>query len=175
MKKLLTCMFAISALSAVAEGNNLYIGAGAGAGWNSLVSPSATFRLDGGYNFNDYWAVELGTTGLTQSGGGYNQSLQYYDASIKGILPLGSAVDIFAQVGGAYGSPGQVASNSIFNVNNAGVQVYQSSWDFMSAVGIDFNLTRQVSLGLSDIYYYGPSAGITGNTNVLLGNINYKF
>lgn len=171
MKKLLTLILASSAVVAMADNNDLYVGVGAGAGWSNQASPATTFRLDGGYNFNQYWALELGTTGLTQSGGGTNQNVQYYDLSVKGTLPLGSpAVDLFAQFGGAYGVPGQIATTNPGNTSGA----YQSSWGFMSGVGVDLNISQHFSLNLSDLYYYGPSAGLQGNTNVLLLGAKYQ-
>lgn len=170
MKKLLTLILASSAFVAMAdEGTNsgLYVGAGAGAGWNDQAAPATTFRVDGGYNFNQYWALEIGTTGLTQSGAAYNQNMQYYDLSVKGTLPLGDVLDLYAQVGGAYGAPGAVGGNAPLNalLNPA---LNQSSWNAMSGVGVDLNITRHVALNLSDLYYYGPSAGVQGNTNVVL-------
>lgn len=169
MKRLLTVLLAAATGLAFADGNNLYVGVDAGAGWNDVASPATSFRLDGGYNWNDYWAFEIGTTGITQSGGTPNQSMQYYDASIKGTLPLGDTLGLFAQVGGAYGSPGQIGS-----AYNGNVSATQAGWNFLTGVGVDLNLTRQVSLNLSDLYYYGANAP-QGNTNVLLAGVQYKF
>ncbi len=77
MKKILALLLATSGSLALAEGGNdgLYLGAGVGAGWNDMASPATAFRLDGGYNFNQYWALELGTTGITQSGGAVNENV----------------------------------------------------------------------------------------------------
>jgi|GEM_PF-3081460 len=155
------------------EGNGLYVGAGVGMGWNNQSFPTTTFRLDGGYNFDQFWAFEIGTTGLTQSGGPYNQNVQLYDASIKGTMPLSQMFDVFAQVGGAYSAPGPVGGS----VPAAGIKFpasTQSSWSFMSGVGIDMNVTKNVAVNLSDLYYYGQSAGLQGNTNVLLLGLKYQ-
>jgi hypothetical protein len=173
MKKILALLLATSSLAAFADSTNLYVGAGAGAGWNNDSYPAAAFRLDGGYNFNDYVAVELGTTGITQSGTGINQSMQYYDASIKGTLPLGDLFSLVGQVGGAYGSPG-----SIGNPGNATPGTYpgvnQAGWNFLTGAGVQMNLTKQVSINLTDYYYYG-APNPQGNTNVLLGGVKYNF
>lgn len=151
--------------------SGLYFGAGVGMGWNNQASPAATFRLDGGYNFDQFWAIEAGTTGLTQSGGAYNQNLQIYDLSVKGTLPAGDMFDVFAQVGGAYSAPGVISGSIPNNPNIDGA--HQSSWSFMSGVGVDMNFTKNVAINLSDLYYYGQSAGIQGNTNVLLLGFKY--
>lgn len=150
--------------------NNLYVGAGAGAAWNDVQAPAASFRLDGGYNFNQTWAIEVGTTGVTQSGGAGDQSMQYYDLSVKGTLPINDMFALFAQVGGAYGSPGTIGGS--FGGANA-VQL-QAGWSALTAVGAQVNVTQQVSLNLTDYYYYGANAP-QGNTNVLLGGIKYNF
>jgi hypothetical protein len=175
-KKILTLLLVAGATTAIADNsssNNLYIGGGAGAGWNNNSAPAASFRLDGGYNFNEYWAVELGATGLTQSGGTSNQSVTYYDLSVKGTLPLSQAFALFAQVGGAYGSPGVLASDyTDRQANNAGYS--QAGWDFLTSVGAQVNLTRQVSLNLTNYYYYG-APNPQGNANVLLAGIKYNF
>ncbi|MCC2625748.1 MAG: hypothetical protein K0R14_1621 [Burkholderiales bacterium] len=153
---------------------SLYVGAGFGFGWNNQSTPTAAFRLDGGYMFDQAFGIEIGTTGLTQSGGQYNQNMQYYDVSLKGVLPLGQTTDLFAQLGGAYGAPGP-SGGSIPHGPGAGFAVNQSSWNFMSGVGVDFNMNKNFALNLSDIFYYGPSAGIQGNTNVLLLGAKYQF
>lgn len=178
MKKILALLLVASGSIAFADSTNLYIGAGAGAGWNNTSFPAASFRLDGGYNFNDNWAVELGTTGLTQSGTGDNQSMQYYDLSLKGTLPMSDTFALFAQLGGAYGSPGWPANNNsqtamadTFNTNPG---ILQAGWNFLTAAGVQVNLTRQVSLNLTDYYYYG-APNPQGNTNVVLAGVKYNF
>lgn len=182
MKKLLSLILSSASLLAIADdsGSGLYIGAGVGAGWNNQAAPATTFRLDGGWNFNQYWAIELGTTGLTQSGGAYNQNMQYYDLSVKGTVPIGDTVDLYAQVGGAYGSPGIVGGN-VPTINFNGQRIPNpsgaaslSSWNFMSGVGVNLNFTKNWGINLSDLYYYGPSTGIQGNTNVLLVGLKYQ-
>ncbi len=174
MKKILALLLATSVSIVVAESANLYVGVAAGAAWNNQVAPAASFRLNGGYNFTDNWAFEVGTTGVTQSGQGTNQNLQYYDASIKGTLPFGDIFSGFLQAGGAYGSasvPGIINNNII---NNSSMGIYQSGWNFMSGAGIQANITRQFSVNLTDIYYYG-APNPNGNTNVLLLGAKYAF
>ena len=171
MKKILGLLLAASAPTIFAEGANLYVGVGAGLGWNNQAAPAATFRLNGGYNFTDNWAVEIGTTGLTQSGAGNNQSVQYYDASVKGTLPFGDIFSGFLQLGGAYGSPGVMGT---FTPSSTNVGYRQAGWNFMTGIGIQANITRQFSVNLTDIYYYG-APNPQGNTNVLLLGVKYAF
>ena len=174
MKKILALFFATSSVAVMADGlsnSNLYVGVGAGAGWNDVQSPAATFRLNGGYNWTDNWAVELGDTLLTQSGGGPDQSMSYYDLSIKGTVAVSQVLSLFAQVGGAYGDPGAIGT---YQAPGSGVNYLQGGWNFLTAAGLQFNLTRQVSLNLTDYYYYG-SPTPQGNTDVLLGGVKYNF
>ncbi len=174
MKKLLGMLLLASSFAAVADGNNLYVGVGAGAGWNDIQSPDAAFRLDGGYNFSDTLALEAGTTGLTQSGGVPNQSMQYYDFSVKGTLPLGDAFGVFAQVGGAYGTPGATDYSGCANTSSCTSGSNQAGWNALTAVGVQLNISRQFSLNLTDYYYYGANTP-QGNSNVLLGGAKFNF
>lgn len=169
MKKLLALLLTTGASAIFAEGTNLYVGVGAGLGWNNQAAPAATFRLNGGYNFTDNIAFELGTTGLTQSGAGSNQSVQFYDMSIKGTLPFGDIFSGFLQLGGAYGSPGITGTPQAASFGNL-----QAGWYFMTGVGIQANVTRQFSVNLTDIYYYG-APNPQGNTNALLLGVKYAF
>lgn len=167
-------MLISGSVAAIADGNGLYVGAGAGAGWNNIQAPDAAFRLDGGVNFSDNWAIEAGTTGLTQSGSSpINQSMQYYDLSLKGTLPLSDAFGLFLQLGGAYGSPGATSYNGPASPNTIN-SAQQGGWNFLTAAGVQFNLTRQVSLNLTDYYYYG-APNPQGNTDVLLGGVKFNF
>lgn len=169
MKKILALLLTASSATIFADGANLYVGVGAGLGWNNQASPAATFRLDGGYNFTDNWALELGTTGLTQSGAGNNQSVQYYDASVKGTIGFGDIFGGFLQLGGAYGSPGLPGSAGSSKAGN-----FQAGWNFMAGAGIQANITRQFAVSLTDIYYFG-APNPQGNSNVLLLGVKYAF
>ena len=152
--------------------NNLYLGASAGASWNDVASPATAFRVDGGYSWNQYWGFEVGTTVITQAGSGINQGMQYYDASFKGTLPIGDMFSLFAQVGGAYGTPGVAdigGPKTIPTVSNS-----QAGWNVLTSLGAEVNLTKEVSINLTDHYYWG-AVSPQGNTNVLLGGVKFNF
>ncbi len=174
MKKILTTLLlATSSLAAFADGANLYVGGAAGAGWNNTAYPATSFRLDGGYNFTDAFAVEVGSTGITQAGTGNNQSVQYYDLSVKGTLPLGSVFGLVGQIGGAYASPGVIANRSA-NTQFINNPAEQAGWDTLLAAGVQLNVTRQVSFNLMD-YYYAGGATPQGNADMVLLGIKYNF
>lgn len=183
MKKILAVLLAGSCVAAFADDNGLYLGTGAGAAWNNVNNPAFSGRVDLGYNFNKWFAVELGTTGTAQSGSGQlNQTMQFYDLSVKGTWELSDAFALTGQFGGALASPGIMAAPS-FTSGNPSQQnvdlalnptIGQQGWDFLTAVGAQYNLTKQVSVNLTDYYYYG-STNFQGNTNVLLAGIKYNF
>jgi len=182
MKKLLAVLLAGSSLMAFADAD-LYIGGGAGAAWNNVNTSGFSFRLNGGYNFNDYLAVELGTTNVAQAGSGeLNQNLQFWDLSVKGTLPMGDTFALFGQLGGAYGVPGMVAapsgttSTAALNNNDStgNLTLFQDRWDMLAGVGAQYNLTKKTAVTLGDYYYFG-STQFQGNTNVLLAGIKYNF
>ena len=187
MKKLLGILLLASSLTAIADSNNnnLYVGLGAGAGWNNIQNPDAAFRLDGGYNFSDTWAMEIGTTGLTQSGGQPNQSMQYYDLSIKGTLPLNDTYGVFVQLGGAYGSPGATDYGSCFPTSATSAIDYanaqqclttdqQAGWNLFTGIGAQYNFTRQVSVNLTNYSYLGANTP-QGNSDVLMAGVKFNF
>jgi len=171
MKKILGLLLGLTAASAFAD-NGLYVGVGAGAGWNDMASPAAAFRLDGGYQINPGFAIEVGTTGITQSGGAINENVQMYDLSLKGTLPLGDMFDLFAQVGGAYQTPGVANFNP--GALNYGGAYNQAGWQFLTGGGFDINLTKSVAFNITDLYYFGSNNAL-GNSNVLLGGMKFSF
>ena len=179
MKKLLALLLVAGSVSAFAMDNPLYLGVGAGAGWNNANSPATTFRMDGGYMWTPNWSAEIGTTKITQSGGNPNQGMQYYDASIKGTVNIGEVVGLFLQLGGAYGDPdvpGGCTGGSVYCTSgDANTQLDgQAGWNFLTGVGVNFNLTQRVSLNLTDLYYYG-APNPQGNSNVTLVGVNVAF
>lgn len=173
MKKILGLILGLSAATAFADAaTGLYVGVGAGAGWNDIAAPAAAFRIDGGYQINPGFAIEVGTTGVTQSGSAaYNANQEMYDISAKGTLPLGDMFDLFLQLGGAYQTTGSPANTP--NASYTG-NATASGWQFLSGVGVDINLTKSVAFTVSDLYYYGSNNAL-GNSDVVLGGIKFSF
>ena len=169
MKKLIKLSLLILTVSSFADGNNLYLGGAAGFGWNTLQTPDATFRIDGGFDVTDNWAFEVGDTILTQSGSTPNQGMQYYDLSIKGTVSFMESLDGFIQLGGAYGTAS--FTNSTSNLSSS---YSTAGWNFLTGLGLDFIITHEISLNVTDIFYYG-APNPQGNTNVLLGGIKFSF
>lgn len=151
--------------------NNLYLGISSGASWNDIAYPAAAFRFDGGYKFNEYFAFEVGSTGITQAGTTPNRGMRYYDASLKMTLPMMDLFNLFAQVGGAYGTPGVDATGGTYVINP---ESNKAGWNFLTSMGAEINLTKEVSLNITDHYYWG-GVNPQGNTNVLLGGFKFNF
>lgn len=171
MKKLLTSLLVLSSSVAMADKADLYIGGAVGLGWADLSNSATSFRLDGGYNFNDFFAIELGTTGMLQPGTGINQSLQTYDLSLKGTLPVGDMFGFFGQIGAGYITPGFPAFSSSVVLSN---DILKAGWSTLVALGVQLNMTRQFSINLTDYAYLG-AANPQGNINNLLLGVKYDF
>jgi hypothetical protein len=151
--------------------NGLYVGAAAGVGWNNVQSTGAAFRLDGGVNLSPNWGIEVGTTGLTQSGSNPNQSMQFYDLSVKGSWTVSDPFDLFIQVGGAYGSPGVVANNNPQSISTGSLL---GGWYALTGIGAVYNITQRTSFGITDYYYYG-GVNPQGQTDGLLAGFKFNF
>ena len=171
MKKILAFLVFL-VISTVVLAEDLYFGAGVGAGWNNVQSPDAVFRVDGGVNFSDSLAMEIGTTKLTQSGSSPNQGMQYYDLSLKASLSMTDALGVFFQFGGAYGSPDIAVFNSY--TNNSFISSQTAGWSFLTSMGLQAHINRQVAVTLTDYYYYG-APNPQGNTNALLAGAKFNF
>lgn len=132
-------------------------------------------RLDVGYTFNPYVGVEAGMTGVANPSAGSMQApLQFYDVSVKGILPISSWFDLHIQGGLAYATMSAPTVNG--TLSGAGSD---ATMKFLVGAGADFFLTDNFALVVNDYNYLGAEAGSTsgagGNTNILMGGIKYNF
>lgn len=170
MKKLLVSLALLSGLATAGEidrDHGLYLGVATGAGWNNISYPSMAFRGDLGYQYLPGFAMEVGMTGITQSGAGANADQTIYDLSVKGILPLGDVASIWLQIGGAYSTMG-VQANPVSNVS------YASGWNTLTGLGVDFAVAKNFAFGISDLLYWG-GVQYLGTTNVTLVSANFRF
>ena len=99
--------------------------------------------------------------------------MQYYDVSVKGTLPVSDAFGVFAQVGGAYGSPGATVYKDCIGSSCIGLS-QQAGWNALTAVGVQLNISSQLSLNLTNYYYYGANTP-QGSSTVLLGGAKFNF
>lgn len=184
MKKLLLALITSSVTLVFADANPVYVQLQAGASFSpnfgSGVDGAGAVRVDAGYMFNQYVGLEGGFTGTTNPGNSANSNavaqstgnipsgLQFYDVSVKGVLPLGEIFDLHGQIGGAYVTGGL---NS-YGATDATIKA-------LVAAGVGFNLTKQFALTVNDYQYLGAEAGSLsgsgGNTNIVMGGVTYKF
>lgn len=173
MKKLLVSLVLLSGLATASEidrDRGLYLGVATGAGWNNASYPAMAFRGDLGYQFVPGFAMEVGLSGVTQSGAGLNANQSIYDLSVKGILPLGDVASIWLQIGGAYSTMGPIANPN----PTASSSLYVSGWNTLTGLGVDFTVSKNFAFGISDLLYWGGVQSL-GTTNLTLVSANFRF
>jgi len=173
MKKKLLAVALLSALSApvFAEDAGFYIGLDyiqLALNPAAATQPSGGYRIDGGYNFNKNWGVEIGYFGSGNGSDAAGKSITPNSTYLAGVgtYPVNDMFDIFAKVGAAMN---QLTGDSTTGCTVCGVQT-----GVMAGVGADYNVNKNVgvrlqyeSLGNMD----GTAAGSTQTTgsDVALG------
>jgi hypothetical protein len=118
-----------------AQAQQWYVGAGAGKFDDEVVDDSDTgLKIFGGYTFNTHLALEAGYAdfgSVGQSGVNFDQSTGYVAA--VGLLPLSPQWTLFGKLGFNRWYVDGASSND-------------RGTDPMYGVGIQYNLTRQISL-----------------------------
>jgi OOP family OmpA-OmpF porin len=140
----------------------------------NATQPSGGYRLDGGYNFNKNWGVELGYFGNGNASDTSGNSLTPNTTYVAGVgtLPLNDMFDIFGKVG--------VAMNQLTGAATVSCTVCGVQTGIMYGVGADFNFNKQVGIrlqyeSLGNMAGTDPTSGsqITAS-DVSLG-VMYKF
>lgn len=164
----------LSAADAV-KNNGAYINFNTGYAAQQFV-PGGGFvaSVNAGYNFSRIFAVEGGYTGIAS---GQYQASQYnnvFDVAVKGTLPLterfslygrlGTGVNIMSWNGTAVNAPtwycGQNNTTNLLGLAGAGAS---------------FALNQHFSLQIEDTLYIPAGINTTGQINLLLGGMQYKF
>jgi hypothetical protein len=177
MKKILSVLILSMSTLVFAESTGVYVGLNAGMGWNDVATPAGVLRLNSGYNFNKFFAIEAGATGVAKDGNStYDAGQRIYDLSVKGTLPMGDHFDLFAQAGGAYQTTGNptVPENGIGDITYDVHEATSPAWKAVVGAGFDVNFTKLVALTVTDLYYFG-SPNALGDTNILLAGIKFSF
>ncbi|AUR52663.1 hypothetical protein [Aquella oligotrophica] len=141
MRKLISIILAATAGIAYADDAGVYINANAGI--NTGSNYQFAYNANAGYMFNRYLGVEAGFTGASTS---------YWDAAIKGVLPI-PIVDIYGRLGMSY-------------VNNYG----STSGAVLYGVGVAFPILPYIRINIED---YAISNAST--QNFLMGGLEVKF
>lgn len=142
MKKLIILLFtAVTTSNAIAQ---TYVDANIGldTGNNNIA-----FSGNVGYMFSRYIGLEGGIAATN------NYFL--YDGAVKGVLPLGGIVDLYAKAGVGINN-----YNGIFS--NSSVGLYYGG-------GVAFNVAHNWELHVEDFTVSGP------NPNLLMFGAQYKF
>ena len=154
---------------------------------SSVNSNPSAYKLQLGYQFNQYWAIEGGYAAignLTYSGAGFYGGLPFSDQvsekadisnlSVAGTLPFG----------GGFSGTGRLGYASVHTTANAqgmvgGTPISSSATVSKSAVtygfGLKYDINEKVSLRADVDFYNAPSAAYTGNFNIWTIGAGYKF
>lgn len=130
------CMMALGIGSANATA---YIDANLG---DNTTDSSMAYSADAGYMFNKYVGLEGGVTG-SGSSNATQSSFYMFDGAAKGILPLGSGIDIFGKLG-------------IGDCNSCGSNANSNLGVFVGA-GLEFNINKNWALQLQDYTVTGDA------------------
>lgn len=186
-KKILICctLSTIFNTCANADGQG-YIGANIGyVNINDWWQASEALTINGGYNFNKYWALEGGVTWVypvtsdyssPSASGSYTQNQSFADAAIKGILPLSDIFNVYAKGGlGIAYSSSSMGISSPPTSNDWGGSSSGTSLGVYMALGGELILSPRVDLVFED-YGLMPVVGNSwSNINVFGVGAKYKF
>lgn len=159
---------------------------------NSIDNSGVAWNINLGYQFNKNIAIEGGYTQFADTvakfdninGTGINgtnkTSLSGFGADAKLIFPVSDQFDLFAK-GGAI----DLHESQLAKVAGVSEKVTGSAWTPELGVGAAYNLTKNVSLSLQDIYTLKTHFTKTVNnvstrvnipsTNAVLVGASYKF
>lgn len=149
MKKYLALLLSISSISAFAD--YTYV---TGAIGDNTSSNNFAGTVNIGYGFNQYFAVEGGTT---LSGNSTSNSYGIIDAAARGTLPLTDLFSLYGRLGVAT----NLYSSNGYNPIGDGVGA-------LVGVGGEFNFSRSFALTLEDYF-------ITSGSNYLMLGGQFRF
>ena len=177
-------IIAITASIANADGEpeGGYISANVGyANIQNWWSGSLALTVNGGYQFNRFFAAEVGGTWIngiaaqypanSYQSGTYGQNQSFFDVAAKGSLPFSDIFNVYIKGGIGIGlSQTDAVSSWQFTAPNAGINT-----GLYLALGGDLKLTEHLQLVIED-YGMLPFVGDSwGNINVLGAGLKYNF
>ena len=187
MKKKLLALIVVSTISLANADTGAYVGANIGfANIERWWSAGTALTINGGYNFNSYFALDGGATWISPINSqytingtlpaiGYTQNQSFADIAAKGSLPLSDIFNFYAKLGAGVG----YASSSINMTSATG-----SNWNGDSSaynLGIYMALGGELKLGKNwgitfDDYGLMPlNNNGWGNINVFGVGAKYNF
>jgi len=173
-------LFNITTANAAEEGG--YVAANVGyANVQNWWSGSVALTVNGGYQFNKYFATEVGATWIngivaqypanSYRSGTYGQNQSFFDVAAKGSLPFSDIFNVYIKGGLGVGlSQTDAVSSYSFTAPATGV-----SPGLYLALGGELKLTNNLQLVIED-YGMLPLIGDSwGNINVLGAGLKYNF
>ncbi len=162
----------------------------------SNTKSGAAGGIYGGFQFNDYFAAELGyihfpNASFNNSVTGFNtlgmstvnsstltSTENAIDIMLKGMIPFGGGFGGYAKIGGAYVfnkftiSLNGVSSNpTATNFQNISGNGTNDQFKPIGAVGLTYDFNDNVVMDLSYTYLFGSSGNSTSSSN-LVNNLN---
>ncbi|MCX8515352.1 MAG: hypothetical protein RL017_257 [Pseudomonadota bacterium] len=150
MKKIMGTILFSCAISCFATDNGygeyspIYVDANIGV---NTANSDLGLNVNGGYLFNSFYGVEAGITG--------SNNYFMYDAAAKGILPLGSIINLYGKLG--LGVNSYTGNNSSTNVG------------LLYGAGVGFDIAQNWELHVEDYTVTG------NNPNFLMIGGQYRF
>ncbi len=142
---------------------------------------SLALTVNGGYQFNRFFATEVGATWIngipaqyplnSNRSGTYGQNQSFFDVAAKGSLPFSDIFNVYIKGGIGVGlSQTDAVSSGQFSAPSAGL-----STGLYLALGGEFKLTNNLQLVVED-YGMLPFVGdYWGNINVMGAGLKYNF
>lgn len=193
MKKIVFALIAGAAVATAAQAQDSsntprgYIGIGAatadhqysinGVNTTSKDGYKASAKVYGGYEFNNTWGLEAGytdfrksnfnyTTAAGVSGNGNSDGHATYLAA-KGNVPINEQFSF-------YGKLGVENMHSDFTTNTPGLSGSKSDTGVYGGVGVQYNLSKQVSLN-AEYERYGNKKDFGAKPDVWTAGVRYNF
>lgn len=139
----------------------------------SLNHDGLAWNVNLGYQFNPYFAVEVGYIAMPDVTANFaanianKATLDGFAIDAKGILPINQKVDLFAKAGAIDMSQKQTVSVSGATADT----VSGSAWTPELGLGADYNVTKNVAITLQDIYTMGAQYNGTDSQNLFSGTV----
>jgi len=144
---------------------------------NSCDDDDDSWRIFGGYQFNKYFAVELGYAGLGEGAGSFvvtgvgsgtaRLEAKAWDLVVVGILPINERFSIFGKLGFARWDVDASATVAIPGFGTGAGSVSEDGTDLTQGVGAQFNFTKNVGARVEwQRYNSVGAANTTGESDI---------
>ena len=181
LKKSLLLISTSLSLNVANATSSAYLGANVGfANIQDWWSGSIALSVNGGYNFNNYFATEAGLTWINPINNSlssptpsqYSSSQSFADIAAKGSVPLSDIFNLYIKAGLGLGYSSASSLSSGYNWNGATATFNPGIY---MALGGELNLGAGIHATFEDYGLYILSANNWGNINVFGVGLKYNF